>query len=205
MPIIAPHFLQPFFALFGVVDPIGNVPVFLSLTKDDSAAERRRIALRAVTRAGLLMVGYTVAGSAVLSVFAISIDGFRIAGGLVFLLMGLQLVFDINFEGSKGEASEPRRKDVSIVPLATPMLAGPGTVAMLVVLVQQYGYALTLASIAVNSLLTLGLFFAGGFIVRYLGREGTSAVAKIMGIIIAAMGVEMLGSGLLGYLAAGAA
>ncbi len=188
-----PYFLQPFFAFFGAIDPIGNVPLFLSLTKKLTSEQRNRIAFSAVIRASAILLAFTLAGSVLLSIFHLSIEGFRIAGGIVFTVMGLQIIFDINFSGKSEE--EMSKCDVSMVPLATPLLAGPGTISMTIILVQQYGYLLTIVSGAVSMLLTWVIFRFASKLLKALGDEGTKAFGKIIGVIIVAIGVEMIRSG----------
>jgi multiple antibiotic resistance protein len=190
-------FLQPIFGLFGAMDPVGNTPVFLALTSDQTPSRRRAIALRAVIRAGFILVLFTVAGSGILDVFAISLGSFRIAGGLVLALLGLQIMFDISFSGAPTEI-KAEGLDISMVPLATPLIAGPGTISMAIILVKEYGYLLTLLGIFVNLVLTLLAFWSAGWLHKTLGRQGAEAFAKIMGLIVMAVGVELVRKGLVG-------
>jgi len=188
------NILQPIFAVFGAMDPIGVVPIFLSLTSDETPERRRAISLRAVVRASVILVLFTLAGSAILDVFAISIDSFRIAGGLVLAILGLQIMFDISF---KSASALPADGDVSMVPLATPLIAGPGTISMSIILVKEYGYLLTLAAMLINLFLMLVSLWSANLLLRLLGRQGAEAFAKIMGLIVLAVGVELVRKGLL--------
>lgn len=189
------HLLQPIFAVFGAVDPVGCVPMFLTLTGKETPEQRKRTALKAVAQATVILVLFTLAGSAVLDVFAVSLSSFRIAGGLVLAILGLQILFDISF-GPPVHVEGGR--DVSMVPLATPLLAGPGTISMSIVLVKEYGYLLTLTAIAVNMVVTLVVFWSAGRLHKFLGHQGTEAFAKIMGLIVLAVGVELVRKGLAG-------
>jgi len=184
--------LQVFFAVFGVMDPVGNVPVFLALTGGIPEAQKRRIAVKAVARAAALLLIFTLAGSAILGLFQVSLASFRLAGGLVMILIGLQILFNINLPRDQAGAAD----DISVVPLATPLIAGPGMLATSVVLAKEYGYVITLLALAVNLALELLLFIKAGWILKRLGREGTLAFAKIMGLILVTIGVEFIRSAL---------
>lgn len=185
-------FTQVFFAIFGVMDPVGNVPMFLTLTSKMDEKTRQSLALKAVARAGVILVIFVFFGNFVLNAFHISIESFRIAGGLILALLGLQILFGLNFEKSGDPASEDN--DISVVPLATPLIAGPGMITSAVILAKEYGYLLTLAGVAANLLLSLLLFKYAYFIVRVLGKKGTLVFAKVMGLILVAIGVEFIRS-----------
>ncbi len=184
--------LQVFFAVFGVMDPVGNVPVFLALTGNMSEAQKRQVALRAVARAGVLLLVFVLAGSAILSLFQVSLESFRLAGGLIMVLIGLQIPFNISVQKEPSGSSD----DISVVPLATPLIAGPGMLATAVVLAKEYGYLITLLALAANLSLELWLFTKAGWILKWLGKEGTLAFAKIMGLILVTIGIEFIRSAL---------
>lgn len=194
--MIITTFLQPIFGLFGALDPVGNTPVFLALTGDLTPSRRRAVALKAVGRAGVILVLFTLAGSGILDVFAISLGSFRIAGGLVLALLGLQIMFDISFVNEAEVKAEGL--DISMVPLATPLIAGPGSISMAIVLVKEYGYLLTLLGIFINLVLTLLAFWSAEWLHKTIGRQGAEAFAKIMGLIIMAVGVELVRKGFVG-------
>ena len=183
-------FLQVFFAIFGVMDPLGNVPLFLSLTRTKERAVKRRIARKAVWRASLILFLFVFLGNAILSLFQVSIESFRITGGLIMILIGLQILLGIKLAPGEDEESE----DISVVPLATPLIAGPGMITTSVILSKQYGYTATLICLAANLLLELVLFYRADFILKLLGKEGTMAFAKIMGLILMTIGVEFIRS-----------
>lgn len=185
-------FVQVFFAVFGVMDPVGNVPVFISLTGKLGKAERERLATQAVIRAGVILAVFVFLGNFVLDAFHISIESFRIAGGLVLVLLGLQILFGVNLENERPDEGS----DISVVPLAMPLIAGPGMITSAIILSKEYGYALTLAGIVVNLVLTKVFFHYSGFVLRVLGAKGSHAFAKIMGLILVAIGVEFVRSAL---------
>ncbi|MDD5251801.1 MAG: MarC family protein [Patescibacteria group bacterium] len=191
--MIPTSLLQPFFAIFGAVDPVGNVPFFLTLTAGKTEKEKRHIAFHATVRAAIILAIFTLAGSFILDVFSVSLSSFRIAGGVVFVILGLSILFGFSLGSSEAiEATE----DVITVPLATPTVAGPGTISMAIVLVKEYGYLVTLATILINVFLQYLAFRWSFLVLKLLGRHGTSAFAKIMGLIIVAIGIEFIRRGL---------
>lgn len=183
--------IKTVFATFGVMDPVGNVPTFLSLTEKLDPRARNALAGKAVATAGGILLVFTFLGSAILEAFHVSIESFRIAGGLVLVLLGLEILFGFSLRSSKEEGAE----DISVVPLATPLIAGPGMVTTAVILAKEYGYLATLAGIAVNLLLSWLLFRHAHGIRRLLGAKGATVFAKMMGLILIAMGVEFVRSG----------
>lgn len=186
------QFLQVAFAVFGVMDPVGNVPVFLALTDKLDAKARARLASGAVIRAGIILMLFVFLGNAVLAAFRISLESFRIAGGLILVLIGLQIIFGFDLESKRPDKDD----DLSVVPLAMPLIAGPGMITTAIILSKEYGYALTLAGIAANLALSKLLFHYSPVVLRALGKKGSLAFAKIMGLILVAIGVEFVRSGL---------
>ena len=180
-------FIQVFFAIFGVMDQVGNVPTFLSLTAKLDPKAQQKMGASAVWRAGIILVVFIFLGSAILNVFQISIESFRIAGGLILCLLGLQILF-----GPEREARDGEGADISVVPLATPLIAGPGTITSAVILVKEYGYLMVLAAVVINLLLSRLLFKYSYLVLRLLGKKGAQAFAKVMGLIIVAIGVEFI-------------
>jgi len=181
-------FLQVFFAVFGVMDPVGNVPVFISLTRTMTEERKRQMAWKAVVRAGATLVVFVFTGNLILSLFQVSLESFRIAGGLIMVILGLQILFGINIRKDPDDPSD----DISVVPLATPLIAGPGMIATAVVLAKEYGYLVTLVCLAANLSLELLLFFRAGVVLKLLGKEGTLVFAKIMGLILITIGIEFI-------------
>jgi multiple antibiotic resistance protein len=182
-------FAQVFFAIFGVMDPVGNVPMFLSLTGKMDRKTQQSLATAAVVRAGVILVVFVFLGSAILHAFQISIESFRIAGGLILAILGLQILF-----GKEHDATPGAGVDISVVPLATPLIAGPGMITSAVILAKEYGYVLTLAGIVANLIVTRLLFRYAYLVLRVLGDKGALAFAKVMGLIIVAIGVEFIRS-----------
>ncbi|MBI5147685.1 MAG: MarC family protein [Parcubacteria group bacterium] len=187
-------FIQVFFAIFGVMDPVGNVPFFIALTNSMDQAAKTKLALRAVLYAGVILIVFMFLGNSILDVFHVSMESFRMAGGLVLLILGFQILFGIEFSNQKNELLE--EKDVSIVPLATPLIAGPGMITSVVILSKEYGYVFTLAGIIANLALSFVLFRFAHIVLRILGKRSAMVFAKIMGLILMAIGVEFIRSAL---------
>lgn len=185
--------IKPIVAIFGVMDPVGNVPIFLTLTEKKNLAEARRLALRACVRAGIILLVFLFLGNAVLDAFSISIESFRIAGGLILILIGLQIIF--GFEAASKE-SLGEEADVSTVPLATPLIAGPGCITATIILSKEYGKFLTLVGIIVNLVLSYLLFHYANWVLKVIGRKGALVFAKVAALIIVAIGVEFIRSAL---------
>lgn len=190
------EFLQVFTAVFGVMDPVGNVPVFISLTDRMDRKTKRDLATGAVLRAGVILVIFVFLGNAVLDMFHISIESFRIAGGIILVLLGLQILFGFGIENERPDLPPDAERDISVVPLAMPLIAGPGMITSAVILSKEYGYLLTLAGIAANLALTKIAFHYSGGVVRLLGKKGSQAFAKVMALILVAIGVEFFRSAL---------
>jgi multiple antibiotic resistance protein len=189
--LLSAAIFKTFFATFGVMDPVGNVPTFLSLTEKMDPKARHALAAKAVLCAGGILLVFTFLGNAILDAFHVSIESFRIAGGLVLILLGLEILFGFSLR-----PKEEVQDDISVVPLATPLIAGPGMVTTAVILAKEYGYVATLVGIVANLALSWLLFRYAGLVRRILGTRGTAVFAKMMGLILIAMGVEFVRIGL---------
>ena len=191
--------LATFTTLFSVVNPFGAMPVFLTLTEDDSAAERRRIALRAcLYMLGVLAVSF-LAGQYVLKFFGINIYHLRVAGGILLMRSAFDLLTP---GGNKSKVSDAtveqsrQKDDISFTPLAMPMLSGPGSIAVCIGLfTSRLSY-----SGALFTLLGFGLVAAASFLIlvsslrltRLMGPAGMTALARVMGFITLSIGVSFI-------------
>ncbi|MCI0569563.1 MAG: MarC family protein [Myxococcaceae bacterium] len=196
------QFLVAVSALFFVVDPIGNVPLFLTMTAGDAPEKVRRTALRACVAAFGLSVFFALFGTLVFQVFGVSLAAFRVAGGLLLLMTALDMLRARPSE----TRSTPReteesvvKEDVALVPLAIPLLAGPGTIATVMVLMSR-GSGPTAA---VPVLLAVLLVFAGTYLIlrsaplvqRVLKQTGVAVLERVMGLILAAIAVQFIADG----------
>ncbi len=189
--------LKGFIELFVIVDPIGNVPVLLSLTSDLRPRERVRVAYRAVLFAGVLILAFAVSGKLVLEYLGVSIEALMIAGGLLLLRAALGMV-----EGDPtGFRIEPEeRLDVAYVPLGTPLLAGPGAIVTVIVMLHRYGRLETILACGLVMLATLATFLAAEPLARALGRSGIRVLTRVMGVVLAGIGVQMVLDGVTRFL-----
>ncbi|AMJ64954.1 MarC family protein [Hymenobacter sp. PAMC 26628] len=187
--------LATFTTLFSLVNPFGAMPVFLTLTSDDSGTERLRIALRAcLYMVAILSVAF-LGGQYILNFFNISIQHLRIAGGILLM----RSAFDLLTPGANRDRVGPAaleesklKDDVSFTPLAMPMLSGPGSMAICIGLIRpSYSdKALTLVGFALVALASLAVLASSLRLTRLLGRPGMAALARIMGFITLAIGVN---------------
>jgi multiple antibiotic resistance protein len=184
-----------FSSLFSVINPIEAAPIFVSMTKG-SPGERRRIAVRACLAAALILTLFALTGGAIFGLFGITLPAFQIAGGILFTSMGLTT---LKSDDRPGRAEVPHKGDPSIVPLGMPLIAGPGAISTVMVLVGQArdeGHRMALAvAIGANILLTLLILLAAPAIVARIGDTGQRIVSKIMGLITAVIGVQFVLNG----------
>ena len=190
-----------FSSLFSVINPIEAAPIFVSMTAGRTAGERRRMAFRASFAAALILALFAATGGAIFSFFGITLPAFQIAGGILFTIMGLStLRGDEHERAERAEgAGAASTRDPSIVPIGMPLIAGPGAISTVMVLVGQArdgGHRAALAvAIAANILLTLVLLLAAPTIVLRIGETGQRIVSKIMGLITAVIGVQFVLNG----------
>jgi multiple antibiotic resistance protein len=184
-----------FSSLFSVINPIEAAPIFVSLTAG-MPGERRKMALRASAAAALILAIFALTGGAIFSAFGITLPAFQIAGGILFTTMGLTTLRE-DERPERAEAVVTR--DPSIVPLGMPLIAGPGAISTVMVLVGQArdgGHRAALAlAIAANILLTLVILLAAPKLVARIGVTGQRIVSKIMGLITAVIGVQFILNG----------
>jgi multiple antibiotic resistance protein len=184
-----------FSSLFSVINPIEAAPIFVSMTKG-SPGERRRIAVRACVAAALILTLFALTGGAIFGLFGITLPAFQIAGGILFTTMGLTT---LKGDDRPDRAEVAHKGDPSIVPLGMPLIAGPGAISTVMVLVGQArdeGHRMALAvAIGANILLTLLILLAAPAIVARIGDTGQRIVSKIMGLITAVIGVQFVLNG----------
>jgi len=194
-----------FVTLFVVIDPLGIAPIFASITPKDTASQRRKIAVKGVTIAAIILVAFALGGQALLTAMGIGLPAFQIAGGLLLLLLSIDMVMVRHSglrETTPGEAEEGvQRADVSVFPLAIPLIAGPGTLTSIVLLMGGLGQdlvmqALILAVMLAVLVITLVCLLATGRLVRLLGQTGINVVTRVFGVIIAALSVQFILDGL---------
>ena len=192
----AAFLITAFATLFVVIDPPGLVPLFIALTQGMDSAHRRRLALRACLIAAFLLTLFGVAGEAILGFIGISMPAFRIAGGILLFLTALDMLFERRTQRREGQKVE-HDHDPSVFPLATPLIAGPGAIASMILLVGQGGGTWG-ATVAVTLLMALVLAVTFLFLLasppleRLLGRTGTIVITRLLGMLLAALSVQFV-------------
>ncbi|MEM9855337.1 MAG: MarC family protein [Pseudomonadota bacterium] len=192
-------YVTAFATLFVIIDPIGLAPLFIALTQGMDAKARRAIAFRSCAVASALLLAFGLVGEALLGFVGISMAAFRIAGGALLFLTALDMLFERRQERRDEQAME--RADPSVFPLAMPLIAGPGAIATVILLAGQAegDFVKTLGVYAVLIsviLITLLLFLAGGPIERVLGKTGVNIVTRLLGMLLAALAVQFILTGL---------
>lgn len=195
-------FLQSLITLFSVVDPLAAAVFFAALTVETGEAERARMARRAAVTVGGVLVAFLVAGQALFAVFSITLNAFRIAGGIVVGIMALDLLqaTTTGVRATERERSEGLRKeDVSITPVAVPMLAGPGAISTVMLLAAEetgVGHQLQLGGVIL--LVTVAVWFCldqAGRLVALMGETGIAVVSRLLGLIVLAIAVQFIADG----------
>jgi multiple antibiotic resistance protein len=204
-------FLSAFITLFVVIDPPGCAPIFASLTAGASDAQRRAMARRSTLIAAVILLLFALVGEKLLDTLGISLDAFRIAGGIMVFLIALEMVFEKRTERREGRADEISRKaaeehrpveDVSVFPMAIPMIAGPGSIATVMLLLSRsHGIEQILVMIAALLsvlVLTLAALIAAGPIMRVLGPKLEAMITRILGVLLAALAAQFVIDGIVG-------
>ena len=197
------EYLKFFLALLAIVNPVGILPIFINMTASQDRVARDRNGTLAAVSMGIILLVVLVSGEAILRFFSISVDSFRVGGGILVLLMAISMlnarVSNVR-QTREEELDSAERDSVAVVPLGTPLLAGPGAISTVILYAQRHpspGHALLLAvAILVLVVLTALLFRLAPTITALLGRTGINIVTRLMGLIMAAMGVESIANGL---------
>jgi len=188
-------------ALLSVMNPLGTVPVFVSLTLDHTHQERKKIVFRTALNVLIILLISFFFGKYILIFFGISLNSLKIAGGLIIALSGFSLLSG-EFNKHKGMKKEKvkedlkTRTDISLTPLAIPMVAGPGTISLLITYNQEYegltNITIILGAIVVASFCIYLVLKSSFYIVKTLGASGINALSRIIGFIVIAIGVEFI-------------
>lgn len=198
--------IAAFTTMFIIIDPPGLAPVFIALTQGMTAAQRRAIAIRAcVVSLGLMLV-FLFLGEAVLSFIGISMDAFRIAGGILLFLTALDMLFQkrqARREENAAEGQAEHEDDPSVFPLALPLIVGPGAITTIILLAGEAQGAADFGAIAgvivAVLLMVLLAFLAAPALERVLGKTGLNIVTRVLGMLLAALAVQFVLDGLRGF------
>lgn len=203
-------FLSAFITLFVVIDPPGCAPIYAGLTKGATAAQRRLMAIRACLIAAAILLVFALFGQQLLGALHIELDSFRIAGGLMLFWIAFEMVFEKRTQRREERAEKiaaqhaetPEVEDVSVFPMAIPMLAGPGAIAAIMLLMNEAGtwtgQATLLGALATVLLITMLALMAAGPIMRLFGDKVEAAVTRLLGVLLAALAAQYVIDGLKG-------
>jgi multiple antibiotic resistance protein len=176
--------------LFIVIDALGNLPFVISMSEGMSRQERRRLIRLATITATIVGLVFLFFGQLILKVLDISVGSFAIAGGLILLVLSIKYV-------TTGKMVEVLKEEmVAVVPIGTPLTVGPATITTLLLLATQFPLYMVLLSFALNMLVTWVIFLQTNQIVRFMGREGLTAVSRVFSLLLAAIAISMIFRGL---------
>jgi multiple antibiotic resistance protein len=197
------EYLKSLAALISIVNPVGAIPVFIKLTDSQSVAERNRTSLRSAVTTAMVLLTALALGETILAFFGITIASFRVGGGILIMLIAFSM---LHAQTSKAqhtveEVQDSMERDtVAVVPLGIPLLAGPGAISTIILSAQRHAsaphYLILMAEILLVALAVWLSLRSASFIAGFLGRTGINIVTRIMGLIMTAVGVEFIATGL---------
>ncbi|WP_435416753.1 MarC family protein [Parerythrobacter aurantius] len=197
-------FISAFITLFVVIDPPGCAPIYAGLTKGATPAQARSMALRATVIASIILLIFALFGQQLLAALHIELDSFRIAGGLMLFFIAFDMVFEKRTqrreERAEKIAATPEVEDVSVFPMAMPMLAGPGAIAAIMLLMNEAAdwneRGVVLAALAAVLLITAAALVAAGPLIRVLGDRVEAVITRLLGVLLAALAAQYVIDGL---------
>lgn len=201
---MAGYLIHAFVSLFAVMNPLGNVPIFMTLTEGYSEQDRRQTARRASLIAFGILVVFLLLGHVIFSLFGITVNAFRVAGGILIFGIAYSLLHakpaHMNAPRDHEVETSTRENDITVTPLATPLLAGPGTIATVMGLSAGgpplvSGAAVFIAFAAVIAF-TYGTFYFSGWISRHLNQTELNVITRMMGLILAVIAIQMAAAGI---------
>jgi multiple antibiotic resistance protein len=198
-------FLDTFVILFVVVDPIGLTPIFAAITLGGTPEFRRRMAVRGTFIAAIILLAFALGGAALLRLLGIGLPAFQIAGGILLFLVALDMVF-VRQSGIRSTTEREQREaelkaDVSVFPLAFPLIAGPGALTTVLLMAAKHGQrveatAVVLIVVLLVLLLALVVLLQASRIVRLMGETGANVITRVLGVVLAALAVQYVLDGL---------
>ena len=202
-------FLSAFAVLFVIIDPPGCAPIFATLTRGTSRKHQVEMAFKSVFIAAIILSGFAYAGEFIFTKLGISFDSLRIAGGIMLFIIGLNMVFEKRTEKRKDRAEEVLEttkdpEDISVFPMGIPMIAGPGTMASLLILMgrannwqQELTIMIALAGVLLISLIA---FLISGPLIRLMGETFTNILTRVLGVLLATLAAQFVLDGIKGAL-----
>ncbi len=206
MIVLTELFLSAFVTFFVVIDPPGCAPIYAGLTKGASAAQARNMALRATLIASIILLIFALFGQELLGALHIELNSFRIAGGLMLFFIAFDMVFEKRTQRRESRADKiaatPEIEDVSVFPMAMPMLAGPGAIAAVMLLMNEANGLSesleVLAALAAVLVTTAAALVAAGPLIRLLGDKVEAVITRLLGVLLAALAAQYVIDGLKG-------
>lgn len=185
-------FSLAFIPLFVAMEPVGVLPIYLSMTQPLSAAEKKKVLLHSLITATAITLAFLLLGKAVFIALGITVHDFQIAGGLVLLSIAIA---DIVMT-ARGKLDVKPTSGVGIVPIGTPLIAGPAALTTLLMLNDLYGFPATLAALGANLVIVWFFFLSADSIIKYIGENGARGISKVISLLLAAIAVMMIRKGL---------
>ena len=195
-----------FMGFFAIMNPIANTPVFLSLTSEDDSQTRKAVAAKGLLQAFVIIAIFSAGGQLIFELFGITLPAFRITGGILVFQIGLHML-----QGKQSKVHQPgedaaqksraAQLSVAVSPLAVPILAGPGTIATAMSFVGDRGFmhlAITIGAFGLTCLVSYAFFVSGDKLIKYIGENAINVVTRMMGLILAVIGMQMLIQGIHG-------
>lgn len=198
--------IYAFVTFFVVLDPVGMGPIFVSITRGETPEWRKTMAIRGTMIAAAILVVFAVVGDFLLRALGVSIAAFRIAGGILLFLAAMDMLFaratPLRRTTEREEAEAESKRDISVFPLAIPLIAGPGGLTSIILLTGRAGgdplaVGAVMATLAVVLAIMLAVLLAADRVTRLLGETGTNVVSRVLGIILAALAVQFVIDGIL--------
>jgi len=197
-------FVSAFVTFLVVIDPPGCAPIYASLTTGADARHRRAMAIRAVVVAALILLVFALFGEDLLGALGISLDSFRIAGGIMLFLIALEMVFEKRTQRREERAKEvletPEVEDVSVFPMAIPMIAGPGSIASIMLLMARSEgldqSLVVLGAMALVLVLTLVALLLAAPLMRLMGHRVETVITRLLGVLLAALAAQFVIDGI---------
>ena len=205
-------FLSAFAILFVIIDPPGCAPIFATLTKGTSRAHQKTMAIKSVFIAGVILVGFVFGGEFIFDKLGISLDALRIAGGIMLFIIGLNMVFEKRTESREERAEDLLEEtedpeDISVFPMGIPMIAGPGTMASLLLMTSEqdsiYGILTILSALIVVLIMTFATFWIAGPLMKLMGKSFTNVLTRVLGVLLATLAAQFIIDGVYNSLIAG--
>jgi len=202
-------FISAFTTLFVIIDPPGCAPIFATLTKGTSRAHQRNMAFKSVGIAAFILIGFAYVGEWLFAKLGISLDALRISGGIMLFIIGLNMVFEKRTETREDRADELLEEiedpeDISVFPMGIPMIAGPGTMATLLILMSnapsRAGQLAILAALVLTLLITLVTFLIAGPLMKLMGKSFTDVLTRVLGVLLCTLASQFVLDGIKGAL-----